>query len=352
MADRRKNAGHVVENIQETERQFMDKHNVTGMFKDVVTNLLANRPDDPLSFLANYFKNMTPDYRTDDCVLKAKQLITMTHYSRPVFETNLIRAFEILSHYKISKRLHGINGGVLKLLLQSLCNNTPVPVQDKLFKKIDCSEHEAISYTIFRSTIFTCCVLNDFLTLSCNLFISLDIKKSGRADRNLCQTVLQQLRASLSTSKKDIKSVLESSYNLAPDHLYKVLDQAMAKSTAQLESYSQDQFLIEACDIFIAKNYSSLHFYWRVASGDFFKPRRVSRRSPAWRYLEEINECSQCFCGSKGYTCRDCGNTLRVPPSKEKCYADFDNSLSFPKCCKLVLVCEGDADFDASRLFI
>ncbi|KAH9508793.1 hypothetical protein Btru_050074 [Bulinus truncatus] len=67
---------------------------------------------------------------------------------------------------------------------------------------------------------------------------------------------------------------------------------------------------------------------------------------------KKSNECSQCFCGSKGYTCRDCGNTLRVPPSKEKCYADFDNSLSFPKCCKLELVCEGDVDFDASRLFI
>uniref|UniRef100_A0A2C9M2X4 RIIa domain-containing protein n=1 Tax=Biomphalaria glabrata TaxID=6526 RepID=A0A2C9M2X4_BIOGL len=101
MADRRKNlTGQTVEIAQESERQFMEKHNVPSMLKDVVTKLLANRPVDPLSFLANYFRSSSSDYRIDDIVMKAVQTLTSTHYSRPVFETNLITAFQLLSNSK------------------------------------------------------------------------------------------------------------------------------------------------------------------------------------------------------------------------------------------------------------
>ncbi|XP_055869841.1 tubulin polyglutamylase complex subunit 1-like [Biomphalaria glabrata] len=254
MADRRKNlTGQTVEIAQESERQFMEKHNVSSMLKDVVTKLLANRPVDPLSFLANYFRSSSSDYRIDDIVMKAVQTLTSTHYSRPVFETNLITAFQLLSNSKLSKRLRGMNGAIHKQVLQALCKDVPAPVQEKLLKKIECFDHEAISFSIFRSTVFTCFVLNDFLTLSKSLYTTLDLQRNGKAQKTLCQTSLQQLRESLSNSKKDVHRIMESSYNLGPDTLYSVIDKAMSENTSQGEYYSHDQFVIEASDIFLSK---------------------------------------------------------------------------------------------------
>ncbi|CAL1548621.1 unnamed protein product [Lymnaea stagnalis] len=254
MADRRKPTGNSIqESSQETERQFMDKYNVNGMLKDVLTKLIANRPDDPIRFIANYFEAIALDDQPEDIVNRALQVLSLTHYSRPVFETNVISAFDILSKFKISKKLHGVNGVVHTQLLKALCKNMPPAVQVKLFKKIECSEHEAVPFTIFRSTIFTCCVLTDFISMAGNLFFTLDVQKTGNADKNLCTSTLDQLKTALSSSKKDVKRIMESSYNLGPDNLYKVLDKAMSKNASQSGLYNHDEFIMDACEIFLSK---------------------------------------------------------------------------------------------------
>ncbi|GFR82862.1 tubulin polyglutamylase complex subunit 1 [Elysia marginata] len=207
MADRRKVTANAaaIDNNQETERQFMDKNNVTGMIRDLLTKIIANRPDDPISFIANYFETMTLDDQSNDLVNRAVQVLNLTHHSRPVFESNMRSAFNILSRYKITKRLHGVNGTVHSLLMQALCKKLPSAVTIRLFKRLECGEHEAVTYDVFRSSVFTCCVLNDYIAMCGNLFESLDVQKTGKADKNLCEAALEQLRTALASSRTDVK---------------------------------------------------------------------------------------------------------------------------------------------------
>ncbi|XP_035829423.1 tubulin polyglutamylase complex subunit 1 [Aplysia californica] len=255
MADRRKASGAAPEPA-ETDRQFMDKNNVNGLLKDLLTKLISNRPDDPIRFIANYFESVTLEDPANDLVNRAVQVLSLTHHSRPVFENNVRSAFLILSKHKVNKRLHGVNGTIHGQLMQALCQNIPSAVTIRLFKRLECSEHEAITYDVFRSSVFTCCVLNDYASLAANLFTTLDIQKTGKADKNLCESTLDQLRTALASSRKDVKRIMESSYNLAPEGLYLALERAYkwAMSRRQAQGfYTQDQFVSEAAETFLAK---------------------------------------------------------------------------------------------------
>jgi len=78
------------------------------------------------------------------------------------------------------------------------------------------------------------------------------MQKTGKADKSLCESTLDQLRTALGSSRKDVKRIMESSYNLAPEGLYMALDRAMSRRTPA-GFYTQDQFVSEACEAFLAK---------------------------------------------------------------------------------------------------
>ena len=42
---------------------------------------------------------------------------------------------------------------------QLFCRNLPSTVTIKLVKKLECYDYEAVPYDVFRSSVFTCCVL-------------------------------------------------------------------------------------------------------------------------------------------------------------------------------------------------
>ena len=252
MADRRKVIGVQSDTAHDTDRQFMDRNGVNGLLKELLTKIISNRPDDPIKFIANYFESLTLEDPSNDLINRAVQQLSLTHHSRPVFENNVKAAFQILGKYKISKRLHGVNGTIHSQLLHNLCQHIPSAVTIRLLKRLECADHEAITYDVFRSSVFTCCVLNDFSVMAGNLFMTLDMQKTGKADKNLCESTLDQLRAALGSSRKDVKRIMESSYNLAPEGLYLALDRAMSRrQTAGF--YTHDQFVSEACEAFLAK---------------------------------------------------------------------------------------------------
>ncbi len=51
----------------------------------------------------------------------------------------------------------------------------------------------------------TCIVLSDYAKLSELLFRSLDLQKSGKVDKVLCDAVLDQLRTALGSTRNDVK---------------------------------------------------------------------------------------------------------------------------------------------------
>ncbi|CAH1788452.1 unnamed protein product [Owenia fusiformis] len=249
----------------ETERQFLERTQVSSQIKDVLTKVIENRPLDPIAFIADYFESVGDK---SNRLSKSHQQLLLTHHSRPAFEANVRIAYDILSlskakpHSKIKagmkkptlhKTIRGINGSVFMDLLNLLTEGMVPGVKEKLYKKLQCKSHEVIRYDIFRSGIFACFVLQDFLKEAEGLYCTLDLGKTGKADKALCDTALHQLLLSVSTANNTGElSALEAGYNLGPDKLYTALNQALSVTTEK-GTISCDDFLIAAADAFLLK---------------------------------------------------------------------------------------------------
>ncbi|CAH1788453.1 unnamed protein product [Owenia fusiformis] len=242
----------------ETERQFLERTQVSSQIKDVLTKVIENRPLDPIAFIADYFESVGDK---SNRLSKSHQQLLLTHHSRPAFEANVRIAYDILSLSKVTrtkydevhKTIRGINGSVFMDLLNLLTEGMVPGVKEKLYKKLQCKSHEVIRYDIFRSGIFACFVLQDFLKEAEGLYCTLDLGKTGKADKALCDTALHQLLLSVSTANNTGElSALEAGYNLGPDKLYTALNQALSVTTEK-GTISCDDFLIAAADAFLLK---------------------------------------------------------------------------------------------------
>ncbi|KAL8608938.1 hypothetical protein ACOMHN_062687 [Nucella lapillus] len=249
-AERRKVASTSDERNLDTDKQFLERTQVNSVIRDVIAKLIANRPEDPVTFLADYFEAVVEEQSS--LVQRALRVITMTHHSRPVFEVNVRDAYSLLSKHKVNKKLRGVNGAVYTELLQALCKNLPSTVTIKLVKKLECFDYEAVTFDVFRSSIFTCCVLREYASVAEQLFGSLDIQKTGKADKALCEAVMDQLKAALGGSRNDVKRIIESSYSLGPEGLHHALERALSRDQPQ-GVFTTEQFVTEACDSFLAK---------------------------------------------------------------------------------------------------
>ncbi|XP_061164800.1 tubulin polyglutamylase complex subunit 1-like isoform X2 [Saccostrea echinata] len=248
MADKKK-PNSADDRPQETDRQFLERSNIGNLMKDVLGKIVSNRPSDPISFLADYFDSLEDQ---SNLVLKARNMIEMTHHSRPVFEMNVRQAYDILLKQKVGKRLYGLNGTSYTDLIKTLCRDIPQPVTTKLLKKIECLDYEAVRYDVFKSGVFTCCVLQDYVKLSEMLFKSLDFQNSGKVDKMLAEIVNEQLKAALANTRMDARKIVEAGYNLGPDGLFYALERGM-RSKSHQGGQTLEQFTIEICDAFLSK---------------------------------------------------------------------------------------------------
>lgn len=66
--------------------------------------------------------------------------------------------------------------------------------------------------------------VTDYVKLAEQLFHSLDIQKTGKANKALCDVVVEQLHTALGSSRTDARRILESGYNLGVDGLYIALE--------------------------------------------------------------------------------------------------------------------------------
>ncbi|XP_064597861.1 tubulin polyglutamylase complex subunit 1-like [Liolophura sinensis] len=262
MADKRK-ANAADDRTQETDRQFLDNNNVKHLMKDVLGKLLANRPADPLAFIANYFESLEDQ---TNLVVKAHQQICLTHHSRPAFLRNLKAAYSLLSQHKVfrdfelfggiivKKNLRGVSGSIYTDLLVMLTKDIPPVVMNRLMKKIECSEFEAVTFETFKSGVFTCCVLLDYVKLTDKLFHALDIQKMGRVEKALSKVVLDQLDLALNQSNPgDPVSILQSGYSLGPVGLAEALEKAYKPNPRSPTCVTCEEFVCQACEPFLER---------------------------------------------------------------------------------------------------
>ena len=102
--------------------EYLDRCGVTAYMKDCVTLLLENRPDEPLTFMGDYFRTVT---QPSSPLLRAYRYIRLAPIDRPPFPDNLVAAYAALDS---QRGTNGVVGAELQRLLAVLCTDAgPIP---------------------------------------------------------------------------------------------------------------------------------------------------------------------------------------------------------------------------------
>ncbi|KAG9461465.1 hypothetical protein GDO78_016809, partial [Eleutherodactylus coqui] len=171
---------------------------------------------------------------------------------RTAFSNNLAVAYDCLSAGGRKKK-PGLNGKTYSELLSQIGQEGGLPAEilSALLKKIQCRDHEAVPFDVFRYGVLTCFVLVEFMSKADTLFHILDGDK--QSEQRVCRAVLDTLEEALTTSDVSVPtSYLEAGSKLGPDCLAIAMDRAL-QSTQPAAPMGQTQFLKEACLLFLDK---------------------------------------------------------------------------------------------------
>ncbi|XP_040276336.1 tubulin polyglutamylase complex subunit 1 [Bufo bufo] len=267
MADKRRAvAGSPVPRAQPrptSEADFLAQAGVRDVLRMAVLKLLEARPEDPVLFLADYFKKMGVGVSKigdrgshiagQQRLAHALWYLKLAHHSqRAAFNNNLTNAYDCLSAGG-RKRKPGLNGKTYSEVLARICQegDLPTEISSALLKKIQCRDHEAVPFDVFRYGVLTCFVLVEFMSKADTLFNILD--GDNQSDQSVCQAVLDTLEEALTASDLAVPaSYLEAGSKLGPDCLAIAMDRAFQNRKPGIPMGRGD-FMKEACLLFLDK---------------------------------------------------------------------------------------------------
>ncbi|XP_056374007.1 tubulin polyglutamylase complex subunit 1 [Hyla sarda] len=249
-----------------SEADFLAQTGVRDMLREAVLKLLEARPEEPVVFLADYFEKLgvgaaggsKPSDRGSHVLVQQRLghvlwYLKLAHHSqRTAFNNNLTIAYDFLSAGGRKKK-PGLNGKMYSEVLARICQegDLPTEVSAALLKKIQCRDHEAVPFDVFRYGVLTCFVLVEFKSKADTLFSILD--SSNQPDQKVCQAVLDTLDQALTASDLSVPaSYLEAGSKLGPDCLAIAMDRALQNRKPGFPM-GRSEFLKDACILFLDK---------------------------------------------------------------------------------------------------
>ncbi|XP_033926654.1 tubulin polyglutamylase complex subunit 1 [Melopsittacus undulatus] len=249
-----------------SEAEFLLRSGVTAMVREALLKVLEARPEEPVSFLADYFERLvlggpaaTGDAAAEPTgppqrLARALWYVSLAHHShRTAFDSNTGAAYEVLGGGG-RRRAAGVDGRLYSELLRSICQHGEAPAEAAaaLLRRVRCRDHEAVPFDVFRYGVLTCFVLLEFAAKADALFAVLD-GGSGAADARVCQAVLRALEEALGFGHvTQPRRYLEAGSRLGPDGLALAMDRALQERKLS-GSMSREEFLKKATALFVAK---------------------------------------------------------------------------------------------------
>lgn len=235
----------------ESRREYLDRSHVGKWVRDALSKIIANRPEDPIQFLASYFESIR---EKGNRVARAHQILILTHHSRLAFEDNVATAYQILSTPSSSKHSFGLTGSAYRELLRKILRFVPETIEDDIMKKISPRDHEFIPLDIFHHGVLTAFVLIDFLQQSEGLYECLDSHSTGQVPQILCDAVLHELEESVTSISTEPISVLQAGARLNEVQILECLVEAeTGTKSSHGVTLSSEEFLQNAATIFLEK---------------------------------------------------------------------------------------------------
>eukprot|EP00062_Callorhinchus_milii_P013685 gi/632962033/ref/XP_007897087.1/ PREDICTED: LOW QUALITY PROTEIN: tubulin polyglutamylase complex subunit 1 [Callorhinchus milii] len=237
---------------------------VGDVVRDALLRVLENRPEDPLSFLSEYFGNLTAaaEEREDplsrgtgeqqEQITRALKQLQLCHYDRPAFNNNLAVAYQILSCPVQKRKKSGLTGEAYTQLLKQICEDKTTP-SSSLIQKLQCRAYEAVPFNVFRHGTLTCFIFLHFLKISEGLFEV--VAESGKVNRTVCEAVIAALKEAVGISDyTKPMSYLEAGSKLGPDRLGKAMEQAVRLRKSEVASLvTKEEFIHRVASLFTEK---------------------------------------------------------------------------------------------------
>ena len=205
---------HEDKQTTENPRDFLYRSGANNLICKALSSVIQNRPEDPIAFLVEYFGGIV-DTKTP--LQQAYQKVTLTHYSQPVFESNIVNAYQL---FRIDKKsgLRGLQGSIFNDLLTLLMTspsqqNTAATSTERIMKQVLVGEEQAVSFQTFRTGILTILIYKDYVSVAESLYNDIDFSGRGKADGHLCEFLLDQLNVSL-----DQRHFVSDNHPYAPEY--------------------------------------------------------------------------------------------------------------------------------------
>eukprot|EP00064_Thunnus_orientalis_P009990 superscaffoldBa00001312_g10016 len=229
----------------DSDREFLSQAGVGELLRGAILKMVEARSDDPIGFLADHFCNLASVTETTGGTAgcgDGEQLINgpmsagapeqqhlnralwhlrLAHHSqRSAFSNNVRVAYDLLNLTGPRRRPDdvpdgpctdsptgggggGVRGGLYTQTLQCLCSEGGVPASTSapLLRRLNCQDHEAVPYDVFRHGVLTCAVFSDYIRQAQRLYAEVCCPDEGPALRALCLAVLGTLKEALETSQ-------------------------------------------------------------------------------------------------------------------------------------------------------
>lgn len=175
--------------IRESPSDFIQRSKTDYLVQDALSALLQARPEDPVSFLADYFGSFL---EPKNKLIRAHERIKVDNYSSSIFENNLIDAYKDLNECDSIK--NGLQGEDHNELLMMLTKDLPVKYAEQLLEQLFKPERQSVSFSSFRNDITTALMFKDFTRTALSLYQDIDFAGQGNAHRELCDFFLDELK--------------------------------------------------------------------------------------------------------------------------------------------------------------
>lgn len=183
--------------------------------QDVMTLVLENRPEQPLDFIAEYFRSIV---RGATPISRSFRYIRMHPRGRETFMENLASAYLVLDS-KVGQST-GLTGREYNKLLRLVCNDFPVDIVDTIFGVLDKQNNDTIDFRSFCAGINSCLLYEEFFEQVEWLFKGFDVNSTGSIEVSSLLHIIHQIRSAPPSSLSS-----SSTFNIpSPEHVKESLE--------------------------------------------------------------------------------------------------------------------------------
>ena len=231
------------------DKMFVERCGAGIALRDAMAKIIENRPNDPISFLADYFHNIST---REDGVKRAMQEILLTSHGEHAFAANIVNAYEILS---ADNNMKAVVGRQMTMLIDLLIESIDLPVRKLLRRKLICRDYEAIPLPVFRSLVITCITAPKYIKEGKTLFATLDFHKQGYVETATCESLLSHLSKSIQATTNlpvgdNSAIILKTAFELSPHNIGVCLSETNDKHNSKT-NMNVDNFVLSLIDIFL-----------------------------------------------------------------------------------------------------